>query len=230
MFLFPFIFSTTATIIFWLGLSIFSDVNYEVTFLVSQAALYTTIPLFPVEELKEYNAGFFIHGPRTLRNAVIIVIMTVIISVINLYVYKDQILVSLEDLFVQRIYELLSYTFLPFAQLGGWLYQSLMVYFLAVVFGTTCRFRHYLSFVGMAYTGFLISTLLSLIMNLLSYDLSIIEQNVIMRYSIGKFGEAFSMILLAFFIYYNEEKFTLIRCCFIACFPTVVIIIFQILL
>jgi len=156
--------------------------------------------------------------------------MTVVISVINLYVYQDQIMITQDNKLVNRMYKLLNYTFIPFAQIGGWMYQSLMVYFIAVIFGSRIRFKKYLTFVGIAYIGFLVSTFLSLIMNMLIYDYSIIGQNILLRYTIGKFGEAFTLILLSFFIYYNEENFSLIKSCLIACLPTLVIILLQILL
>ena len=230
MILFSFIFSITATIIFWLGLNIFSTVRYEATFLVSQIALYTTIPLFPAEELHRYKTRFFSITSKSFYNAIYIVMMTVVVSVINLYIYQDHIMVSPESQLIKRIYQLLSFTFIPFAQIGGWLCQSLMVYFIAVVLGTRIRFKRYLTFVGMSYMGFLISTLLSLVLNILIIDFSLIEENVLIRYTVGKFGEAFTLILLAFFIYYNEERFSLLKSCFVACLPTAIIILIQIII
>jgi len=230
MILFSFIFSITATIIFWLGLNVFSEVNYEATFLVSQLALYATMPLFPVEVLHRYKAGFFTQLPQQFKYVIYIVSMTVLISMFNLYVYQDHILMPLEDQLVRRIYQLLSYAFIPFAQIGGWLYQSLMVFFIAIIFGTEISFKKYLAFVGISYTGFLISTLISLLLNVLIIDFSLIEENVLLRYTVGKFGEAFTLILLTFFIYYNEKKFSLFKSCCVACIPTVIIILIQLIL
>ena len=228
MLLFPLIFSITSTVLFYLGLVIFSGNNYEATFLVSQALLYATVPLYPGREID--SGKIFMIGPGSFRFAFLIVLLTVIASVTNLYIYKEQILVSLKSVLVNKIYSLLSYTFIPFAQIGGWLYQSVLVYLIAVVLGTSLRFRDYLVFVGIAYSGFLLSTILSLILNLLVYDLELIQSNNELRFTIGKFGEAFTLILLAFFIYYNEEKFSLIKSCVIACIPTAIIILFQIVL
>jgi hypothetical protein len=228
MLLFPLIFSITSTVLFYLGLVIFSGNNYEATFLVSQAVLYATVPLYPGKEID--SGRFFRIGPGSFRYAFLIVMLTVIAGVTNLYIYQDQILVSLESVLVNKIYSLLSYTFIPFAQIGGWLYQGVLVYLIAVALGTSLRFRDYMIFVGIAYSGFLLSTLLSLIMNFLVYDLELIRSSNEIRFAIGKFGEAFTLILLAFFIYYNEEKFSLIRSCVIACIPTVIIILFQIIL
>jgi len=230
MLIFPLIFSITSTIIFWLGMNILTTTNYDATFLASQAVLYATVPLFPGKELMNQPSGFFQLGSKSLQYALYIVLFTVVISVVNLYVYQDHILVSFENLLVKRIYRLLSYTFIPFVQVGGWLYQSLMIYFIAVVFGTKTVFRNYLIFAGIAYLGFLISTLLSLILNILIFDLSLVEEDELLRYTIGKFGEAFTLILMAFFIYYNEEKFNLFKSCCIACLPTVIIILIQIML
>jgi hypothetical protein len=228
MLLFPLIFSITSTVLFYLGLVIFSSNNYEATFLVSQAVLYATVPLYPGREI---NSGkFFKMRPGSYKYAFLMVMLTVVAGVTNLYIYQDQILVSLGSVLVNKIYTLLSYTFIPFAQIGGWLYQGVLVYLIAVVVGTSLRFRDYLIFVGIAYSGYLLSTLLSLILNLLVYDLQLIQSNAEMRFAIGKFGEALTLILLAFFIYYNEEKFSLIRSCVIACIPTVIIILFQIML
>jgi hypothetical protein len=230
MILFSFIFSITATVIFWLGLNIFSEVDYEATFLVSQAVLYTTIPLFPVETIHQYRARFFTQFPGQIAIPISIVLITVLISMVNLYVYQDHILMPMEDPLVRRIYQLFSYTFIPFAQVGGWLYQSLMVFFIAVILGTKLSFKKYLSFVGLSYMGFLISTLLSLFLNVLIIDFSFTEDNVSLRYAIGKFGEALAMILLVFFIFYNETRFGLVKSCLTACLPTVVVILFQIIL
>ena len=228
MVLFPLIFSITSTVIFYIGLVIFSGNNYEATFLVSQAILYTTIPLYPGREID--SGKFFKIRDDSHRYAFLIVLLTVIAGMINLYIYQDQILDSLESALVNKIYRLLSYTFIPFAQIGGWLYQSVLVYLIAVILGTCLRFRDYLIFVGIAYSGYLLSTLLSLIMNLLVFDLQLLESNAEIRFAIGKFGEAFTLILLAFFIYFNEEKFSLIKSCLIACIPTAIIILFQIIL
>jgi hypothetical protein len=192
--------------------------------------LYATIPLFPAEELQRYKTRFFRITPKSFHYALYIVMMTVIISIINLYVYQDHILVALEDQLVKRIYQLLSYAFIPFAQIGGWLYQSLMVYLIAIVLGTRISFKRYLTFVGISYVGFLISTIISLFLNVVIIDFSLLEENVMLRYTVGKFGEAFTLILLAFFIYYNEERFSLLRSCIVACLPTAVIILVQIIL
>ena len=128
------------------------------------------------------------------------------------------------------MYQLLSFTFIPFAQIGGWLYQGLMVYFVAVILGTEISFKKYLSFVGISYIGFFISMMISLILNILIVDFSLMEENLMLRYTIGKFGEAFMLILLVFFIYYNEERFSLVKSCLTACIPTVIVILFQIIL
>ena len=65
MLLFPLIFSLTSTIIFYLGLNLFTNANYEATFLVSQAVLYATVPLYPG---KEFDSGKFFHiGPYSHR-------------------------------------------------------------------------------------------------------------------------------------------------------------------
>lgn len=228
MLLFPLIFSITSTVLFYLGLVIFSGNNYEATFLVSQAVLYATVPLYPGKEI--VSGKIFKIGSGSFRYAFLIVVLTVIAGVMNLYIYQDQILVSLESVLVNKIYSLLSYTFIPFAQIGGWLYQGVLVYLIAVALGTSLRFRDYLIFVGIAYSGFLLSTILSLFLNFLIYDLELIQSSNEIRFVIGKFGEAFTLILLAFFIYYNEEKFSLIRSCIIACIPTAIIILFQIIL
>lgn len=228
MLLFPLIFSITSTVLFYLGLVIFSGNNYEATFLVSQAVLYATVPLYPGKEIE--SGKIFKIGSGSFRYAFLIVVLTVIAGVMNLYIYQDQILVSLESVLVNKIYSLLSYTFIPFAQIGGWLYQGVLVYLIAVALGTSLRFRDYLIFVGIAYSGFLLSTILSLFLNFLIYDLELIQSSNEIRFVIGKFGEAFTLILLAFFIYYNEEKFSLIRSCIIACIPTAIIILFQIIL
>lgn len=105
-----------------------------------------------------------------------------------------------------------------------------MVYLIAVAFGTKIPFRNYVTFVGISYAGFLVSTFLSLIINMAIFDASVIEQNLLLRYTIGKFGEALTLILLAFFIYFNEEKFSLMKSCIIACIPTAIIIVFQLIL
>ena len=55
MLLFPLIFSLTSILIFYLGLNLFDNTNYEATFLVSQALLYVTVPLYPG---KEYRSAF----------------------------------------------------------------------------------------------------------------------------------------------------------------------------
>ena len=226
MILIPLLFSLTSAIIFWLGIQIFTGISYETTFLVSQAALYTTIPIFPGKELG--HVKFFIINSRSMRIALMVVILSVIISLINLYIYQEYILATLDGVLADRLYIMLNYTFVPIAQVGGWLYQSVLVYLLAVVFGTRIPFRSYLTFVGLAYTGFLVSTAMSLLYNICCYDLQILAMNETIQYAMGKFGEAFTLILLAFFMYYNEEKFSLSLCCLIACLPTVLIILIQI--
>lgn len=230
MLIYPLIFSLTGSIILWLGIQILTATSYDATFLVSQAALYATVPLFPVEELKHFRSGYFKLVPESLPYAFFMVLGTVVVSAVNLHVYQDQILMLFGDPLLKRIYRLINYKFIPLTQIGGWLYQSLMVYFVAVVFGSRLGIRKYLVFAGKAYLGYLISTLLSLALNILIFDLTVLEENVLLRYTIGKFGEAFTLILLAFFIYYNEERFGLIKSCFIACLPTVIIILIQILL
>ena len=110
MLLFPLIFSITSIVIFYLGLNLFTNANNEATFLVSQAVLYATVPLYPGREID--SGKFFRIWPGSHRYAFLIVMMTVIASITNLYVYQDQILVSIESLLVNKIYLLLSFTLL----------------------------------------------------------------------------------------------------------------------
>lgn len=230
MLLFPLIFSMIASVIFWLGLNIFSSMDYEATFLISQTLLYLTIPLYPAKELQETTRNRRkMFAPR-LRYGIVVVLLTVVTGWGNLYFYQEHILESLDNPLSLWMARLFGYRFIPFTQAGGWFYQSLMVYFLAVISGTKLRLTDYVTFAGMACAGFLVSGSLSLLYNFLVIDLQVLEHNMLISHTIGKFGEGLALILLAFFIYNNENDFSLTRSCIIACLPTVLIILIQLVI
>lgn len=230
MFIYPLIFSVISIIIYWLGLHLFSSINNEATFLVTQSALYLTLPFYPAGMFRNYRRVFFRINSASMQYAIYIVFMSIIFSLVNLYLFQDQVLESIEDPFIRRAYQLLNYTFIPFAQGGGWIYQSLMVYFLSFLFGGEGSFKDYLAIIGLSYLGFLVAAIISLLMNFLVYDFTLIEDNLLVRYTIGKYGEALTLILMVFFVFYHEKKFSVASSCVVACLPTGIIILLQILL
>lgn len=120
-------------------------------------------------------------------------------------------------------------------QVGGWILQSFMIHFLAVVFNGSKPIGSYFKIVGLSYTGFLIGAVISLFYSLFTLPTSIpIEEfNSMMNNSlvpklIGKNAEFISLILIAYGLC-KLERFTLFKSLLITLIPSVVLILLKIL-
>lgn len=120
-------------------------------------------------------------------------------------------------------------------QLGGWFFQSCLIYMLAFILDAKAVFEKYLSVVGVGYVGFLILTCLNIGLNeiYIPENISAEEFNSLLSVSlahgiIGKTGEYWALTVIAATIYCLEDEFTLKKSIFVTVVPSFLLISLKI--
>jgi len=106
----------------------------------------------------------------------------------------------------------------------------------AFILGANRSFNTYSYIVGFAYVVFLISSLVTLFLNLyfIPENLTPQEFNQLMTGSmlhgmIGKAGEYWALMLIAAGIYFSENSFSISKSLFISVFPSALILILKLI-
>jgi hypothetical protein len=160
-----------------------------------------------------------------------IVIATGIVNSINIYFLSQFIDFSgLETtLDVKKFFLINGILSVLVGTIGSWLFQSVLTFLLAISLGSKSRFKIFLHFIGLAYTGFFIFSLIGLIFNFSSMEsiIPIKDVDYIMlsskeRIAIAKFGEFFTLTSLSY-LFLQHEKIHPIKSAIIAFIPNVIV-------
>lgn len=168
---------------------------------------------------------------KKIKNTIIIIlIFTLILGIINAYIIVNRL--NIDDN-TNHFLQLMSFTSLGITQFGGWFFQSVLIYTLSNILGARLIFNSYLKIVGIAYIGFLILSLFTLVFNFLYLPNNIstehfndlIENSLVYSIS-GKVAEFFVLSIIAYGISVNEN-FKSTKSLFICFFPSFLLLTFK---
>jgi len=119
------------------------------------------------------------------------------------------------------------------AQLGGFFFQSILIYMLAFILNGNHDFNFYIKLVGISYIGFLIASTVTVIINvfyipndLIATDLNVLIEESITHRILSKIGEFFVLAIISFGIFFHE-KFSVIKSLIIAILPSFLLLMFN---
>jgi predicted lysophospholipase L1 biosynthesis ABC-type transport system permease subunit len=187
--------------------------------------------LISVAFLSSSQATLLNFLEKSIPNSIIPAIMlgTICIGIINVWYITEQVILpdamaNYHSLFLTT--NILS-TIISIAI--GWLFQSVLVYLLAVSLGSQSSFRFYCSAVGVAYSGLFLAAICHLVYTFFTLDTAINLQDLQSflalsreRNSISRFGE-FSMLVALSYLILRYEKLDTISKLTIAFVPTILL-------
>lgn len=167
------------------------------------------------------------------------VLMSILIGVLSLYLLVGNLNFSLlqdeSGLDFRKIVFTTNTISIVLVQFGGWVIQTFLIYFLAILFDGEAKFNSYLKVVGLAYIAYFIGALISLIYNQknISQTLSLGEFEYLMNDNlflklIGKISEYLALIYIAYGLM-TIEKFKFFNALFISFIPSILLIVFKII-
>jgi len=124
------------------------------------------------------------------------------------------------------------------SQVGGWIFQAYLVFLFSTFLGGQGNIYHYINLVGFAYLGFLLSALVSILYNVIIFETSIIKiENLAEFFNSsyfhlisGKVGEFIVLSIICVGIMLIEKKFTFFKSFVVAIMPSLLILLFNILM
>ena len=149
---------------------------------------------------------------------VIILILSVMVlsNIYNLEIVLSK--VDLSDITEEVNFDVLSVSFysgifgIIFAQIGGWFFQTILIYLFLIFIGKSPSFNFYLKGTGIAYVGFMLSSLTVMLYNMLFLgnfdnmdDFTRYMNNSYLYILLGKAGELWTSILISRVIYLKES-------------------------
>jgi hypothetical protein len=196
-----------------------------------QAVCLLGMALISVAFLSSSQATLLNFLEKSIPNSIIPAIMlgTICIGIINVWYITEQVILpdamaNYHSLFLTT--NILS-TIISIAI--GWLFQSVLVYLLAVSLGSQSSFRFYCSAVGVAYSGLFLAAICHLVYTFFTLDTAINLQDLQSflalsreRNSISRFGE-FSMLVALSYLILRYEKLDTISKLTIAFVPTILL-------
>lgn len=119
------------------------------------------------------------------------------------------------------------------AQLGGFFFQSVLIYMLAYILNCKYEFNFYLKLVGISYMGFLIASAVTVLINvfyipsgLIATDLKILIEESLAHRILSKIGEFVVLALISFGIFYHE-RFSILKSPLVALLPSFLLLMFN---
>jgi hypothetical protein len=121
-------------------------------------------------------------------------------------------------------------------QIGGWFFQSCMIYMFAFILGAVQPFSTYLTLLASSYVGFLIVSLITIPINVYfipsqinAEDFRTLLQGSLLHGVLGKSGEYWSLTLVSFGIYTHEQSFTIPKSLLVSILPSVGLLLFKVI-
>lgn len=121
------------------------------------------------------------------------------------------------------------------SQLGGWFFQSILLYMIVYILDGENSFKNYLTIVGLSYISFLLSSIISLYYNYFFmpyfnslFDFKNAMENNFFLNILGKISEYLSLTLIAFGIYITEN-FSLSKSLIISFLPSTFLLLLKII-
>lgn len=161
-----------------------------------------------------------------------ILFSNVLFAILNSYLIMNKINIRSDENAesIISIVKALNVTSIIITQFGGFCIQGILIYLLAVIFGSDKNLNSYLKIVGFSYVGFLILTISSIIVNTIFIQNDIplsdfkdtFEKSILYGW-LGKSGEYLVLILISLGIY-NSDKFSFPKSIMLATVPTILLL------
>lgn len=237
--------------IMWMLLFIFGNNNINIFSIVS--LIFVLLMLFVVDDKNDYIIQNKNNNPHKIIHLILsysdrylnetkykyyilaILVLNVLLAVANSYIIMNKIKtdgdINIENII--RIVKALNVTSIIITQFGGFCIQAILIYMLAVIFGSEKPLNAYLKIVGFSYIGFVVLTIISITINyffVVNYksltDFNITYEKSIFYNWLGKSGESLVLILISLGIY-NSDKFSLPKSFVIATLPTILLLLLK---
>ena len=222
----PFLINIIAYILL-ISYNIFDLKHFQIASIISEVftlLLFTIV--YPLKKTADLKPLRFKKA-----HAIVIVLLNAILTVASIwYLYSIIDFASISEKTktdVKSMALLYNSFFVFLSQTGGWFIQTFLTYMLAVFTGIDIPFTIAAKAIGVAYTGFLLFTLIILLYNIFFLkEFSSFEQfNTYISLSkihiiLGKMGEFMTLSILAFFFIQYDNK-NLSRPMYIAYLPNI---------
>jgi hypothetical protein len=200
--------------------------NSQLSFLQNLKKLIIT-PFILLKSIKDRNYS---------KEVFIVVIGNAILGVMNILSVSSKIdfeITTEQSASIKNIFIFTNTIGVALTQVGGWLFQSYLVYMLSVIVGGTGVFKDYLKLIGLAYIGFFILSIVLLVFNYwyLPDNLSSAQFTLVMKESLihkilGKIGEFWTLTLISFGLF-NLEKFSFSKCVMVSFVPSFLLLVLN---
>ena len=196
-----------------------------------QAACLLGMALISVIFLRTFQTTLLNSLEKSASNSIIPAIMfgTICIGIINVWYITEQVILPDTMANYRSLFLTTNILSTIITVVIGWLFQSVLVYLLAVSLGSRSSFRFYCSVVGIAYSGLFLAALCHLVYTFLTLDTAINLQDLQSflalsreRNSISRFGE-FSMLVALSYLILRYEKLDTVSKLAIAFVPTILL-------
>ncbi len=119
-------------------------------------------------------------------------------------------------------------------QFGGWFLQAVLIYLVSLSFNIDLRFKSALIITGIAYSGFLLTSIFLLLYNFFTIEAGIpLEEfkeyvfSDVFRPITAKVGEYITLMLAAILLYDAIHKFSKLKALLVIMIPSIVILFFE---
>jgi len=238
---------TNSTI--WSLLFIYGNTNINI-FSIIALITSVTISFFVYDKYEDKKHKINVPPPKNLISSILsytdmslskirhkylilaILVSNVLFAILNSYLIMNKINTTSDENVesVIRIVKALNVTSIIITQFGGFCIQGILVYMLAVIFGSEKNLNSYLKIVGVSYVGFLILTISSIVVNTFFVqnnipllDFKATFEKSLLHGWLGKSGEYLVLILISLGIY-NSDKFSFPKSIMLATIPTILLL------
>lgn len=191
-------------------------------------------PVYNEILVKKYSVFYLLNhvDKKSGKNLVVFILGTILMmGFLNAWLiiyYKTNI-----DENQKSLLSIIFFSTLGITQFGGWFFQTVLIYMLAVVFGAKKTFGFYLRVVGISYIGFMLLSIVTLILNYfyIPDHVSLQEFNELIKINpvyviVGKGGEFLALSMIGAGIA-NYEEFTPLKSLLIGCVPSFLLLLFS---
>lgn len=150
------------------------------------------------------------HRVLNGKTVFFIIVANALINIINIVYISDMVIFEIET--QKTIFRYVPIATVIIAQVGGWFFQTVLIFILAELLGASKPFSYYLKILGFSYIGFLISSTIGFLYNVFAIkkEISISELQSIIYGSmehiiLGKYGEYLTLSIAAYLIYLSDN-------------------------
>lgn len=159
--------------------------------------------------------------------------LTLLFGITNVFLLTGKIYVDPDSRYIIDSVNIASVLSLVLTQIGGWFFQSVLTYMLAHILGSKRSFDDYLVIVGISYTGYMLLSIFTFLLNyfyvpdgISTIDFGDFIKDSVIHSVSGKAGEYWVLTLVAIGIA-KTENFNPIKAILIASIPNFGLLFFK---